>query len=354
MRKKSKMPIARPAIRSLPVQLWPTDDRASWDEACRRSVRLKRGGSASHFRPVVQHDLARRYGYFLDSVSRSGRLDAGAAAAAQVTPENVKGYVTELKGRVSSVTVYGSIQKLRRMAQLIAPARDIGWLIEIERQLSTEQRPRPKWHRVVYSDVLEDAGLTLMTEAEIAKRPKLTRARMARNGLMIAILSQCPIRLKNFAALEIGRSFLNVEGIWWIVLTAAETKEKRHDEKPVPEELTLWIEKYLDVYRPLLARGKAETNALWMAMDGKPMSYASVGEVITETARMTVGIKVNPHMFRTCGATTLATRRGDKPHAGSALLHHRPGPVTQQNYNRASCMTAGKSLAAVNQSYRHK
>jgi site-specific recombinase XerD len=265
----------------------------------------------------------------------------------------VKAYVAELKDRVASVTVYGSIQKLRRIIQLIAPGCDLEWLIAIERELASEMQPKSKWDRVVYTNILADAGETLMAEAEIAKRPKLTRARMFRNGLMIALLAHCPIRLKNFAALEIGRSFVNVDGTWWIVLTAAETKEKRVDERPVPDELTPFIESYLYVCRPILARGNTRSNALWMA-NGKPMSYASIGETITETSRITSGVNVNPHLFRISGVTTLATRAGDKPHAGGALLHHRPGPVTQENYNRAFCVTAGKSLTAVNQRYRRK
>jgi site-specific recombinase XerD len=350
---KEKKNTPKPEVHSLPEELWPTKERAAWQEARRPSVRLQRGGAASHLRSVVQHDLMKRYGLFLDFVSRSGRLDMNALAAAHVTPENVEGYVTELKSRVSSVTVYGSIQKLRRFVQLIAPGKDLGWLIEIERQLYSERRPRSKWDKVVTTDVLVDAGRTLMAEAEITKRPKLTRARMFRNGLMVALLAYCPIRLKNYVALEIGRSFVNEEGTWWIVLTAAETKEKREDERPVPEELTDSIERFLQIYRPVLARGKAETNALWLAIDGKPMSYASMAELIPETTRMTIGVAISPHLFRTAGVTTLATRAGDKPHAGSALLHHGPnGP--QENYNRASCMTAGKSLTAVTQRYRHK
>ena len=171
---------------------------------------------------------------------------------------------------------------------------------------------------------------------------------------MIALLAYCPIRLSNFAALEIGGSFVNVDGTWWIVLTAAETKEKRPDERPVPQDLAEFIQRYLVVHRPILARGRTDDTALWMAMDGKPMSCASIAETIPDTTETTIGVRVSPHLFRTAGVTTLATRASDKPHAGSALLHHRPGPVTQENYNRASCISAGKSLRDVNQHYRRR
>jgi site-specific recombinase XerD len=351
MKEKATRGQTEQSVRSLPIHVWPIADRAAWEEAC-PSVRLKRGGAASHMRTVTQEMLTKRAGYFFDFLLRSGQLEMNAPAGAQVTPENVEAYVAELKDRVKSVTVYGSIQKLRRFVQLVAPNRDLDWLIEIERQLFSEMRPASKWDRVLYTDVLEDAGVKLMAEAESSTRPKLTRARLFRNGLMIALLARCPIRLKNFAALEIGHSFTNVEGTWWIVLTAAETKEKREDERPVPEEFTSSVERYLKVYRPILARGNDPGSALWVAINGKPMSYASMGELITEITTMALGVNVNPHLFRSAGVTTLATRAGDKPHAGGALLHHRPGPVTRENYNRASCVTAGKSLRDVNRRYR--
>ena len=342
----------RPFVRSLSLDHWPSADCAAWEAACRPSVRFKRGGAASHFRPVTQRELSKRYGLFLSFLKRSGKLELNAAAGALVISDHVQEYVTELQARTSSVNVYSSIQKLRRMVQLIAPGYELDWLIAIERQLFSEMRPRSRWHRVVYTEVLVDAGLTLMAEAEILKRSDLTRARMFRNGLIIALLALCPIRLKNFAALEIGRSFVNVEDTWWIILTEGETKEKRVDERPVHQELTASIERYLAVYRPILARGDASTNSLWTAINGKPMTYASLKDLIPEVTRLTIGIAVNPHMFRTAGATTLATHIGDKPHAAAALLHHRPGPVTQENYNRASCITAGKSLASVNARYK--
>jgi hypothetical protein len=344
---------ADPGIRSLPKVLWPSADRAAWETACRSGVRLNRGGAASHLRPITQNDLARRYGYFLDFLSRSRRLDPEAEAGAHVTLENIEPYVEELKGRVGSVTVYGSIHKLRRTTQLIAPERDITCLMEIERDLLSQTRPKSKWDRIVLSEVIIEAGLTLIAEAELAaKLSKLTRARMVRNGLMIALLGQCPIRLKNFAGLEIGRSIIKIDDTWWILLTAAETKEKRADERPIEEDIGEAIDKYLEVYRPILTGGADNTKALWFGINGQAMAQCSVGEVITETTRSTLGVAINPHLFRTAGATTTAVHAGDKPHLGSALLHHRHPTVTLENYNRASSISAGRAYREIIQRFR--
>jgi hypothetical protein len=61
-----------------------------------------------------------------------------------------------------------------------------------------------------------EAGLTLVAEAQGFANNDLARARGVRNGLMIALLALCPIRLKNFAALEIGQTFKEVHRSWWI------------------------------------------------------------------------------------------------------------------------------------------
>jgi len=110
-----------PKVRSLPVEQWPEADRAAWTAACRPTERLRRGGAASHLKAVTRRDLARRYGYFLDYVERSGGLDRNAEAASYVTLDRVERFLSELQVRVRSVTVYGTIYKVRRTAQLLAP-----------------------------------------------------------------------------------------------------------------------------------------------------------------------------------------------------------------------------------------
>jgi site-specific recombinase XerD len=340
-------------IRSLPIEFWPEADRKAWISACRPSQRLTRGGAGSHLKPITLSDLERRYGYFLDCMNRRGLLDPTKAAGAHVVPENVDAYLKELVARVGSVTVQGSIYKLRRACELIDPARDLSWLAEIEKDLALVMRPRSKSNRWVLTEVLVEAGLALITETENSRKmSKLGQARQIRNGLMVAMLAMHPIRLKNFASLEIGRNFVEIKGSWWIVLSASETKEGRPDERRIDDLLQPALDRYLRKYRPILAGADQSTTALWLSSnDGASMSYAGVERVLTETTRTTVGIAVSPHLFRTAIASSAAIHGGANPHLASALLHHTGCRVTEAHYNRASSISAGESLQSIIQGY---
>jgi hypothetical protein len=218
-------------------------------------------------------------------------LSTRGPAVANVTREKVDGYIAELKVRVSSVTVYGSISKLRLASELICPARDFTWLSEIEKDLRFEMRPRSKFDRLVLAHVLVGAGMTLITEAEMATTlTELARALQVRNGVMLALLALCPIRPKDFIALDIGSTFVQIRGQWWIVLTASQTT----------------------TYRPVLAHGTS-SSALWLSSkNGQPMQGSGFRHMIKSTTLSTVGVALSPHMFRTCAAST-AAMHGENP-----------------------------------------
>jgi integrase len=341
-------------VRSLPIELWPEADRKAWLSVCRPSERLKRGGAGAHMKPITLKDLARRYGYFLDFLNRWNLLDLNKAAGAHVTPENVDAYLAELRDRVGSVTIHGSIYKLRRACELIDTARDLSWLADVEKDLAMVMRPRSKAGRWVLTEVLVEAGLTLIAEAENSRTmSKLAQARQARNGLMVAMLAMHPIRLKNFAALEIGRNIVEIKGAWWIVLSASETKEGRPDERRVDDLLVPALGRYLTKYRPVLAGGdQSAVAALWLSSnDGAPMTYDGIARAITEITRSTAGVAVSPHLFRTASASSAAMHSGSNPHLASALLHHTHFHVTEEHYNRASSLSAGESLRNIIQGY---
>jgi len=251
--------------RSLPIAEWPTSDRLRWTEACKPAQRLKRGGVASHLAPVSQIDIAKRYGLYLDFLQRSGRLGPAKGATTFVTPDNVTGFITELQARVRSVTVWNSVYKLRRAAQLIAPDTDFEWLAEIEKDIALVMVPRSKADRLVLTERLVEAGLTLIREAEMFGKTAFARAVGVRNGLLIALLALHPIRVKNFAALTIADTFININGRWWLHVPSDDTKSHRVDERQVPEFITDVVSRYLTTHRPFLCRGVAEQLALWVS-----------------------------------------------------------------------------------------
>ena len=201
---------------------------------------------------MSRDDFARRYGAFLGFLQRIGRLDHGAALVAQVTAENVEAYIADLKVRVRLVTIWNCVYKLHRAAELLAPTIDFSWLAEIEKDLALVAEPRSKFDRLVLTGRLVEAGLTLVTEAQSFAKNDLARARGVRNGLMVALLALCPVRLKNFAALEIGKTFREVHGTWWIALPSITTKSRRPDERAVPALLNPAIHAYLNKARPFL------------------------------------------------------------------------------------------------------
>ena len=340
-------------IRSLPIALWPEADHKAWISACQPSQRLKRGGRGSHMKLITLDDLSRRYGYFLDCMNRQGLLEFDKAAGAHVTPENVDIYLAELTARVGSVTVQGSICKLRRACDLIDPARNLSWLVEIENELALMMRPRSKTSRWVLTEVLVEAGLTLIAEAETSRRmSKLAQARQMRNGLMVAMLAMHPIRLKNFAALEIGRSLVEIKNSRWIALSAVETKEKRPDERRIDDLLQPALDRFLVKYRPVLAGSDSPPPLLWLSSNnGTPMSYDGVARAVTETTRLTIGTAVSPHLFRTSIASSAAIHGGTNLHLASALLHHRGSGTTEAHYNRASSLSAAETLRNIIQGY---
>lgn len=333
------------AIRSLPVKDWPEPDRHAWAEACRPGVRLQSGGRASHLKPVTRGDLEKRYGLFLDFLARSGRLPGDRSATDLITPAILNDYIAELQARVSSVTVHGAIYKLRRMAQLLDPALDVAWMREIESDLHDRKRPIRNAHRLVFSHRLIAVGLNLFEQAELGLNPiSIRRAQLARNGLLIALLATCPIRLKNLAALELSSTFVRQGNQWWIVLAGSDTKSGRPDHRIVPDQLTKWIDAYLERYRPAFP---SCGEALWPSQKGGALSPSATHRMVTSTTRSALGVAVNPHMFRKCATYTIASIDGSRIDLASALLHHADARTTGKHYNLGLNVESSKTFAGL-------
>ena len=191
---------------SLPIQLWPDADRNAWVAACKPATRLRGGGAAGHLKPVTRDDHAAHYGNFLGFLDRCGLLGRDGPPAANVTPENVERYLDELRGRLTSTTVHGTICRLRRIAHYIAPSLDLAWLAEIGKDLKLLARPRSKSDRLVLTEVLVEAGLTLIHEAKRSRTmTKLGRLLSVANPRLGKVGFQLPRPLGHAARLNDSR-----------------------------------------------------------------------------------------------------------------------------------------------------
>jgi integrase len=130
-----------------------------------------------------------------------------------------------------------------------------------------------------------------------------------RDGLMIALLTLCPIRLCNLAELRVARQLRGVGDGWWIILEADETKTGRPDERPVPKIVAEAIERWVGHWRPVF---HPSDDAFWPSIKGGALAYTYVGHIITETTRKELGVAVNPHLFRDCAVYTIAINAGDR------------------------------------------
>ena len=347
---KKSMPSAP---RSLKIGEWSAHDQLAWKEAIRPAVRLQRGGAAAHLAQVSQKDIANRYGLYLDFLQRKGLLDPTARAAELVVLNHVQQFVVELKMRVSSVTIWNSIYKLRRAAGFLAPDVDFGWLSDIEKDLALIAEPKDKTDRLVLADRLLEAGLTLIEEAESLATTPLRRARGVRNGLMIALLSLHPLRIKNFATLRIGQSIQKIGGHWWLIIEFKQTKTRRRDERRVPEFMTGIIDRYVEKYRPILLRNNTQESAFWISSTtGTQFTIKNMGTLISKITEQTLGVDVSPHLFRMAAATTAAAYGTSTPYLASGVLGHRDERITEEHYNRARSLHAAAILADIIEAYK--
>jgi integrase len=383
-------------LKSLAIRDWPKSDREAWETACRPSVRLKRGGSASNLAACTRDDLQRRYGYLLTFLKECGRLEPDASCASLMTPETIAALICRMRGAWSATTLFMTIHKLKQIARHLAPSANFKWLTDVAGDLKAEDGP-VKRRPVVDATELLTAGLTLAEEYSACHRPMdLTSALNIRNGLMVAFLASCPIRAKNFAALTLGQSLHFSDSCWWIDLEGSETKSGRPDMRMFPAFLSIALELYLLEARPFLlsyldpreANPQAWTGKnnlagdsmddaafqirptawtgvngepghdnniefdglagpLWISRYGSPMTYSGIHHALTSVTEATIGIAVAPHGFRHAAATTAAWKAGAMPHLASGILQHQDRRITDASYIRATSFEAARQLGKI-------
>lgn len=331
----------------LPLARWPALDQQLWREGTRAAGLFEAAGAGAGWAPRSRNKAERGYGRWLTWLQASGQFENQAHPAARVDRTRVAAYLAELATTCAPWTQACRIQELYDALRVLAPKHDWGWLAGLLMTLRLRARPvRNKRQRLRPVEDLIGLGKRLMRQAETAPgwSPR-RRAVQYRDGLMIALLAYRPLRMKNFAALHLGRHLIQKGGRFWLLLSARETKARIPYEAGFPDALVAFLQHYLDHHRPVLLRGEhngepAQSDALWISEIGTQLDQGAVATRIRKHTRAAFGASLPPHWFRDAAATALAVE--DPTHVRDArhVLGHASLATTERHYNQACSLQA--------------
>ena len=335
-----------------PVSLWPRADQAAWAAASEPCGPFDSRNAGGRWAPATWRKNAAGYGCFLTWLDGRGELDPDKPVAQRVTHERLAVYLAHLKQTNRGHTIHNRIQELGDALRALAPDRDWRWIGRAAGRLRAETvAARDKRPRLRPLGELIAAGLALMEHAETA--PHLSphrRAILFRDGLTVSFLGFQPIRLRSFARIRLGSHLLESQGCAVLAIPAGETKGRRPHDAEVAELLRQQLQKYVQRHRPTLLRGRRPgtpaTDALWISVEGTPLAEESIYRRVAKATGRS-GPAIGPHLFRSCAATTIATRAPSDIHIITPVLDHSGPEIGERYYNLAGSLEASRAYGRV-------
>lgn len=318
---------------SLPVSGWPSQDQVVWQSAGDELddfliSRSQLASIAPTTRLAARHSLGR----FMSWMADHGWDGTAPSITDHVDEARLCAFIRHEQARVQFSTLSTVLYHLIVGLQAFGPDRDWKWAWRIFRRVHRRALAAPvKQRPVVHASRLYRAGLSAMQTAA-SSNPQ--DPALYRNGLCVAFLTACPMRIRNLSSLQVDQHLRNREGRWEVVLRAGETKTRQADCWAMPSNFVPWLERYLHDVRPaLLSRSvRADAGHLWIGNSGRPVGIQVVRHWIENVTELYAGVRMNPHQFRHCAATTLTLERPLHTVEAACLLGHASGRTTERHY----------------------
>ncbi len=315
---------------------WPTQDRLAWKRAVAGAPAdfLDDRPRLAAWAPGTQRNARNAVSALLRWLKGKVPLPLEGSLAHIVAPELLLAYIQEILPTHSPGTVKYSVFLIDGALRVFAPDRDWAWITKMSRGLEARaRRHEPAPRLLIHAAVLYDVGVQVMEQAWSAGAD-INPSRY-RSGLAVALLAAAPMRIANFAALEIERHLRRDGDHWTVYLAASETKTRRADVWPIAPGVGPYLDYYLTALRPALlnrAQPAVPTARLWIGDSGRPVGDQILRRWIGMFTQAHLGMRINPHTFRHCAATTFALERPHNSLQSSALLGHTSPQTTERHY----------------------
>ena len=334
------------ALKHIPLDQWPEADRQAFELAYKPGdIFDGTTGPGAHLADGTRQKIETSYRRWLGYLKDHDPAALEMAPADRITRERLRCYVEVLRTEVRGTSVSINIDDLHYAARLVAPGRDWGWLRALKSRLAVRVRRQDRFQRLVPPWQLLDLGIELMDSA--VSTPDLTqseRDRQYRDGMLIALLSQWPIRRRSIAALTLSRHVLIDPDGMTLLLHPEDTKSKRSEGFRVPVTLLAPLQHYLNDVRPRF-RGALSHDGLWASMKGRPLSDSWIYAVFCARVLDRFGKRMSLHDVRRAAATYIAMDAPEKVGMIPGVLQHNSSEVAEHHYNLARSTEASRRYA---------
>ncbi|MFA5957685.1 tyrosine-type recombinase/integrase [Hyphomicrobium sp.] len=335
--------------RALPISAWPAADRRSWiDAQSEDDDLLAEHKPAAHLRPSSKELYARNYGIWLAWLKSEGLLDEDQQPEERVTPARLTDYLRAERGLGNGArTLENHAVSISRMFELLAPDEDWSWTQPMIRKLKSTVKSVKNHSDLPSIRELFEVGLAIMLKASEPEYGSLKQhAIWFRNGLAIALLAaRSLMRRNNLATIEIGRNLVKEGSSYALHFSSDDMKGRTRRGGPVPDALTPFIDRYIEIYRSRLLLGKSDAHTiLFISGMGNPITPHNLSDEIGKITFAVFGRRVTAHEFRHATGSSIA--KEDPDHVGivPSMLGHTDYRTSEGYYIVADEMAAFNRL----------
>jgi integrase/recombinase XerD len=334
-------------LKHLPVNEWPEADREAFRAAYEPGDLFDgTAGPGAHLAEGTRRMIRFGYRRWLGFLKANYPDDLSKPPAERITPERVRAFIGHLSAEIgpSSVAIAGD--HLYAAGRLIVPTTDWAWLKSIKARLASRASPQDRFHLLVPPLQTLNFGIELMDTADtLPIDGHKQREIQYRDGLLLALRSLWPIRRRSLAAFTVSRHLEFDDAGVNILLHPADTKSRRAESFRVPEQLLPYFIRYLKEIRPILL-GHSEHDGFWASYHGRPLLGGRLYDIARARTLSKFGKAMSLHDFRRAAATFLAMDAPEKIGLIPGVLQHAKPDVSEQHYNLARSMQAGRRFAA--------
>jgi integrase/recombinase XerD len=334
----------------LPFAQWPNRDQRAWTLATTQVDRFDEPGRGAHLADTTKRVLKISYSEYLKFLleRRQGLLKK--PLGSRISPSLIAPFVKWLAHSRGDRRIAVSLHHLRLAMRLVDPNLDLRWLLIITKRLAKCAPPSKAKPGAITSEHLYQLGMTLMDQAEAeSSRDKSATGKLAilyRDGLIIALMAEIPLRRRTLTALRTHDNLVKEDECWLLDIAGDDTKMGQPLEFLLSHKLSGRIDRYLERYRPRIP-GAPNHNGLWASEKGGCLSSNGLYDIVCKRTEQNLGVRTNPHAFRHA-AGSLWSRQDPRNILGiKDLLGQTSFGTAQRYYIGTRSRLAGRILANI-------